>query len=285
MDNSGGFTTPPPPPPPPGGEGGGAAVPLAPKRPSEIIGAAFKQWGDNWRALFSISALFVLGVIIIGGILGLLIGTIFDTSAGAAVGSTVGVVAFLLFGLVLSGALTRMIATELVGQPIGVSQSVSWGLAHLGPIFVVALLVALISLAISVVGALLDEITDSTVFSSILSLVQLVVTVFLSFSIPALVVEGIRGTNALRRSIDLVKPYFWHALGTYVLTYLVVIAGSIIAALFIFLGPLVLVAFFALFLFLLPFFSLVTVLLYVNLRVKSGGTTQETLRSELAANA
>jgi hypothetical protein len=260
-------------------------VPLAPKRPSEIIGGAFKQWGDNWKALLGISALFVVGIIAITAVLGLLFGAVFDSDAGIAIGTAVGGVAFLLFGLVLSGALTRMIATELVGQPIGVSQSISWGMAHLGPIFVVSLLVALISLAISFVGVLLDEITNGTLFGTLLSIVQIVVTVFLAFSIPALVVEGIRGSNALRRSVDLVKPHFWHALGTFALAYLVVIAGTIIAFLFFFFWPLVVLALFALFLFLLPFFSLVTVLLYVNLRVKSGGTTQETLRSELAANA
>jgi hypothetical protein len=37
--------------------------------------------------------------------------------------------------------------------------------------------------------------------------------VFLSVSVPALVVENRRGTEAMKRSWNLVSSHFWHALG------------------------------------------------------------------------
>ena len=69
---------------------------------------------------------------------------------------------------------------------------------------------------------------------------------------------------------------FGHSLGTLTLTFLVLIAGSIAAGVVGTVGEATsVIANLALQVITLPFVSLVLVLLYVNLRVKAGGITEE----------
>ncbi len=236
--------------------------------------------------MLGISALFVIGLILLTLLLVWLVTSVTSNSAAAGVTGALGGVAFWLFALVLTGAITRMIANQLSGRAVVLRDSLDWATSHLGPIAVVALLVAAITFVISLVGSLLDSATDASFFGFLASLATIVVSVALSMAVPALVVEGVRGTEALRRSVDLVKPFFWHALGTFALAYLIVIGAFIVSAVFGLGGPvLFILAIFAVFLLVLPFFSLVTVALYVNLRVKSGGVTQTVLREELDRNS
>jgi membrane protein implicated in regulation of membrane protease activity len=106
----------------------------------------------------------------------------------------------------------------------------------------------------------------------------------LSMSIPALVIENKRGSEALSRSWALIMSAFGHSLGTLALTFLVLIAGSIAAGVVGTAGEtMYVIANLALQVITLPFVSLVLVLLYVNLRVKAGGITKDSLRAELRA--
>jgi hypothetical protein len=108
--------------------------------------------------------------------------------------------------------------------------------------------------------------------------------VFLSVSIPVLVVEGRRGTDPMGRSWDLVKGHFWHALVVILVAALIVgivsgligaIGGNAWAARWIFTAIAQIVT--------APFAALVSVLLYLDLRTRSEALSAETLRRELAS--
>jgi hypothetical protein len=282
MSDAGGFAPPPPPPP----SGGGGDLPIAPKDPATIIASAFGLLLRYWKDLLVLSAIFVVGMIILGWLLVLLVTTVFTSSAASSAVGLLGNVAFILFASILTGAITRLIAMEVAGNSATVRDSINWATEHLGQIVVVSLLIALVIFVIGLVGTILDDITNVPIFGTLASLAALAASVLLSMAIPCLVVQGIRGADALGRSVDLVKPFFWHAVGTVVLAYLIVIGALIVSGIFALGGPLLLVvALFVTFLAILPFYSLVIVLLYVNLRVKGGGMTQQRLREELARNA
>ena len=114
----------------------------------------------------------------------------------------------------------------------------------------------------------------------------LIFLAFLSVSIPALIVEDRRGTDAMSRSWNLVKGHFWHALGTVVVAYVIVWFVGLILGLIggdnWFLGWIfdsiaqIITA---------PFAALVTVLLYVDLRVRNEGLTADRLRTDLISTS
>jgi hypothetical protein len=110
--------------------------------------------------------------------------------------------------------------------------------------------------------------------------------VFLSVSIPALVVENRRGTDAMGRSWNLVKGNAWHAFGVIVVAGLIAgVIGGAIGAIggsawfvrWIFTAIATLIT--------AHFSALVSVLLYLDLRARSESLSASTLRSELAAGA
>ena len=87
-----------------------------------------------------------------------------------------------------------------------VEASYRYGLKRLWSVILVSLLVGLIV----AVGFVLLVIPG------------IIFLVFLSMSIPVLIVEGRRGTEAMGRSWNLVKGPFWHALGVIVVAALIV---------------------------------------------------------------
>ena len=108
----------------------------------------------------------------------------------------------------------------------------------------------------------------------------------LAVTIPALIVEDQRGTAAMGRSWNLVKGHFWHVLGTIVVAALITgVVGAILGLLggsnwflqWIFGSIAQIIT--------APFAALVTVLLYVDLRVRNEQLTGERLRSELSSTA
>ena len=160
-------------------------------------------------------------------------------------------------------------------------------MTHVGPILLVSLIVFAVILVELIVGVLIAKVVDAPVWLVLVFLGALFLALMFSVAIPALVVEGKSGANAVNRSWDLVRRAFGHALGTLALAYLVVLAAGILVAIIGSASDVLLAILnFALQVVLLPFFSLVVVLLYVNLRVKaSGGVTRAQLRAELARTA
>jgi hypothetical protein len=179
------------------GQGGGLAA-LPPRRIGEILSTAFQLYRRHWRTLVAIAAVVVIPLTL----LQYGIGHWFRTNGqqlhdpaevstsfwAVASASLLAALVGLLLYQVLTGAITRTIAAEVTGQDLDLEQSYRFGFARLGPILVVSVLVGLATL----LGLIVFIIPG------------IYIGVRLAVSIQALVVEGKRGTEAMRRSWDLV---------------------------------------------------------------------------------
>jgi ABC-type phosphate transport system permease subunit len=125
-----------------------------------------------------------------------------------------------------------------------VEQSYRFGFHRLGSVLLVSVLVGL-----AIIGGLILFIIPG-----------IYIAVRLAVCIEALVVEGRRGTEAMRRSLGLVGGHWWHAFAT----LLVAAVATVIT---------------------LPYGVLVGVLLYLDLRARKERLTMDTLRADLQASA
>jgi hypothetical protein len=192
-----------------------------------------------------------------------------DRSFGLFVaGALVTAIISVIISAALQAAILRAAAQATIGDPVDPEESYRFGFKRLGSVILVSLLVGL-----AIAGGFILLIIPGIIF-----------LVMLSVSIPVLIVENRRGTEAMGRSWNLVKGHFWHAFG--VILVAAIIAGvisSIISAIggdawfmqwiFSSIGA-ILTA---------PFTALVSVLLYLDLRARSEALTADTLRAELAA--
>lgn len=286
MDSSGGFTTPPPPPPPPPGGTGGAGGPGLPQRGiGEILSTAFEIYKANAASLLMIVAIVVVPLTFISAFIGGVVFapetetvTIFGESvetvsartAGAAfLVFIVGIVIAVVISAVLQAAIMRGAALGSIGDPVDVDASYKWGFARFGSVILISILVGL-----AVLGGLILLIIPGLIFA-----------VMFSVSIPALVVENRRGTDAMSRSWNLVKGQFWHAVGVIVVAGIIAaVVSGIIGAIGGALGD----NWFLSWVFqaiaqiiTAPFSAIVSVLLYLDLRARKEALTADALRAEL----
>ncbi|HSH33605.1 MAG TPA: hypothetical protein VLB31_08285 [Actinomycetota bacterium] len=262
-------------------------MPLAPLTPGSIIGRAFSSLGEHWKPLLGISAVFTAISFVAGLLIGLAAGDTGDTmdpDTSAMIAVLVGTGLYFIVWMAMTGALTRLVASEVAGAPGGVAESLRYGLRHLGSILVVGLLLFAILFVEILVGSLFAGALHAPFLLFFVLLGALFLGLTLSMSIPALVIENKRGSEALSRSWALIMSAFGHSLGTLALTFLVLVAGSIAVGVVGTAGDVMsVIANLVLQVISLPFVSLVLVLLYVNLRVKAGGITKDSLRAELRA--
>jgi Membrane domain of glycerophosphoryl diester phosphodiesterase len=273
-------TPPPPPPPPPDGLGGSGL--FRPRGLGEILSAAFDLYKDHWQALIQIVAVVVIPLTLlqyfltdqltstttVHGVNGTV--TVSTSSAGKSivVGLLLAVIP-LLVTQVLTGAITRASAGSLIGETPTPGDAFSYGFARLGSILLVSILVALIV----GVGFIL------LIIPGIIFAVKLIV------AIPALVVENRRGTDAISRSWSLTTGHFWHVLGTWLVAAII---AALVSGIFTAFGGTnwfvrgVLASIGAVIT--MPFTALVTMLLYMDLRVRKEAFNEETLRRDLAAS-
>jgi hypothetical protein len=276
MDSSGGFTTPPPPPPPPPGGGQGAGGPGLPQRGiGEILSTAFEIYKSNASSLLMIVAIIVVPLTFLGAFIG---GVIFAPDRNTVTGLDerafgIGIIALLvtlivgvIINAVLQAALMRGAALGSLGDPVDIDASYKWGFARFGSVLLISILVGL-----AVVGGFFLLIIGAVIFA-----------VMFSVSIPALVVENLRGTDAMSRSWNLVKEHFWHALGVIVVAGIItgVVSGIIgaiggdnwfVAWIFDAIAQIITA----------PFAAIVSVMLYLDLRARREALTADTLRAEL----
>lgn len=284
-DVPGGPTPPPlpPPPPPPPPMMGGPQGGIPPKTLGEILSAAFNIYRANASKLLLIVAIVVVPLSFISTLFSSLVfagtartedvlGTRIEVTersfglflAGALVTLAISVI----ISAVLQAAILRAAAQATIGDPVDPEESYRFGFKRLGSVILVSLLVGL-----AVAGGFILLIVPGIVFF-----------VFLSVSVPVLIVENRRGTAAMGRSWNLVKGRFWHAFG--VVLVLAIISGvisGIIGAIggdqwvvrwiFTSIGAIITA----------PFSALVYVLLYLDLRSRSEAISADTLRAELAA--
>jgi hypothetical protein len=267
----------PPVPPPPSGDPS-----LPPRTVGDVLSTAFDIYRRNAAKLLTIVAVVVIPLSLISFLIvqvALAPGTTETVIGGRVVevpeGRSFGV--FLLAALVaaaiaviinaiLQAALIRGAARATLGEPVDVTDSYRWGLRRFGSVLLVAFLVAIVT----GIGFLL------------LIIPGIIFLAMFSVSIPAVVVEGKRGTAAMGRSWNLVKGHFWHVLGVVVAAFIIVAVvgyilgligrnNDVVRAIVQIIGQIITA----------PFSALVTVVLYLDLRTRVENLTMTTLRSEL----
>jgi hypothetical protein len=255
-----------------------APPPMRPRSVGEILEAAFSLYGRYWKPLITIVAIVVIPLTLVQYLIGDLVSNnVTTTSSGDVVVSDNGgaLVSAAVLGLlslviqqILIGAIAWAVATALVGREPDVADSYRYGYRHLWSILLVSILFAL------------------AVFVGLLALVipGIIIAVRLSVSIPALVVEGKRGTEALGRSWNLVRGYSWSVFGCFIVVFLLTgivnglftaiggdnwVAQGVLAAL----GSCITT----------PYVGLVIGLVYFDLRVRKEQLDVPTLDRELRA--
>jgi hypothetical protein len=176
------------------GHPGEAALPR-PMGIGEILSTAFQLYRRHWQTLLAIAAVVVVPLTLLQYLFGDLVRTQGETTRNGVVVETatwsVGIAGLLaalagiLMYLVLTGAITRAVAAEVAGEDPSVEQSYRFGFHRLGSVLLVSVLVGL-----AIIGALILFIIPG-----------IYIGVRLCVSIEALVVEGRRGTQAMRRSL------------------------------------------------------------------------------------
>jgi hypothetical protein len=264
--------------------GGRPDLPGIPERGiTEILQAGFELYQKYWKELMAIAAVVIVPVTIVQYFL------LHQLAAKAELVTRNGHVtlvvsngfwrreiALALFSLltvliyqVLTGAITRAVASDTVGTPLSTEDSYRFAMARLGPIIVVGILAALAALA----GFILFIIPG------------IWIAVRLSVSTPALIVENKQGSMALRRSWDLVRGRWWQVFGTFLVAGIIAgLVSSVLALPFghnwflrsigAIIGSIVT----------LPFSTSVLVLIYLDLRARKENLDVATLRSELEAS-
>jgi hypothetical protein len=259
---------------------GGAMAALPPRGIGQILSTAFQLYRRYWRTLVAIAAVVVVPLTLLQYGIGHWVRShgqqmqdqVVSTSFWAvASASLLAALVGLLLYQVLTGAITRNIAAEVAGQDLDLEQSYRFGFARLGPVLVVSVLVGLATL----LGLIVFIIPG------------IYVGVRLAVSIQALVVEGRRGTDAMRRSWDLVGGHWWHAAFTLLVAALITgVVNAVITAPFSagawFLQA---VAAAVATTVTLPYGALVGVLLYLDLRARKERLDLDTLKNDLQASA
>lgn len=276
-------------PPPPGGEQPGSLPPppddiaLPKRRIGELISAAFDVYIKNAKQLLVIVAIIVVPLSLLSYVITRI--ALAGTEESVVVGNQtitvvergfwIAILAILVTALlsviisaILQAAILRGAAQATLGDPVDVEASYRWGLRRFGSVLLVSILVGL---AVAV-GFLL------------LFIPGIILLVMFSVAVPAVVVEGKRGREAMGRSWRLVSGHFWHVLGVIVVAFIIT---AVVTAIFtaiggsnevltVILGTVgqVIVA---------PFTALVTVLLYLDVRARSENLTIAGLRRELEA--
>ncbi|MGZ8597915.1 MAG: hypothetical protein ACXWXB_06930, partial [Actinomycetota bacterium] len=273
------------PPPPPGGEGGAGGPGLPPRGIGEILSTAFEIYKANAASLLMIVAIVVVPLTFISAFIGgvvfapesetvLVFGESVETVSARSAGAAI-IVALLtavigvIISAVLQAAVMRGAAQGSIGDPVDIDASYKWGFARFGSVILISILVGL-----AVAGGLILFIIPGLIFA-----------VMFSVSIPALVVENLRGTDAMSRSWNLVKGYFWHAVGVIILAAIITaVVGGIIGAI----GGAISSNWFVSWIFqaiaqiiTAPFAAIVSVLLYLDLRARREALSADGLRGEL----
>jgi hypothetical protein len=288
------------------------AVTLQPKRPGEILRAAFELYQRQLLTLIALSAVLVVP----GGILNwqqwcsngacritVLDGEVVSTSFWATPAWALAApIALLALFAVVAAVTTRAVTAQLAGQDPGLLASVRSTFARPRPLLQVVILVVG-SMAVLVLlmlpgmsltgsgGPLANAAVGVTMV--LLVVAGLTVGVRLAVSIPAVVVEGRSWRHALSRSWSLVNGHWAHVLATLFLAFLAVsLVGTLIN---VFIGSLVgmlvsdgwlarTLVQAAINALILPYFLTVWVLVYLDLRARKEHLDLDTLRAGLQAS-
>jgi hypothetical protein len=287
------------------------AVTLQPKRPGEIMRAAFELYQRQLLTLIALSAVLVVP----GGILNwqqscsngacqitAFNGEVVSTSFWTTIAWMLPPIALLALFAVVAAVTTKTITAQLAGEDAGLRPSFRSTFARPRSLLQVGILVvgSMAALVLLVLPGMSLPGSDGplgnvVVVATLLLLVVagLTVGVGLAVSIPAVVVEGRSWPQALSRSWSLVNGHRGHVLATLLLAFVAVsLVGTLISVLTGTLvgmlagdgwlaRTLVQAAVNAL---TLSYFLTVWVLLYLDLRARKEPLGLDTLRADLRAS-
>lgn len=262
-------------------------VPLRQMGIGELIDAAIKLYRHKWKLLIAIVALVLVPFHFVEAYMTRVIPGAFgeaptvspdaiDTAVVASI--ALGVAGFVLVQPFLVAAVARAATDLYLGEPVSVGSTYRFALPKIPAVLWISIIVAL-----------------ATMLGFILLVIPgIIVMVRTSFAWIALVVEGTRGTKAVRRSWRLSKGNFWRVLAT---LFLATLIGGILGAILSIPGEIVAGALgpqgwpvralgnsFASIV-TTPFITLVTVLLYFDLRIRKEGFDISVMAQELARPA
>jgi hypothetical protein len=256
--------------------------PLQPRSVADILETAFNLYRRHWVTLMELVAILVVPLTFLQFLVAdafsekVVIGPdgqpTIDEGLGAGLiggGVIVGLLSILI-NLILLGAIAWAVATILVGREPDLAESYRFGYRRIWSILLVAILSGL-----AIFGGLI-----------LLIIPGVIILVRLFASIPTVVVEGRRGTDALGRSWNLVKGYSWPVFGALLVSWLLAwivntlltsaggdswVAGWILGSIASIIT--------------MPFTTLVVGLLYFDLRVRKENLDVATLDRELQASS
>lgn len=187
-----------------------------PRSVGEILRHAFELYGQHWKNLFAMVAVVMIPLAIGQALITDLwlnesltreeirdgVTVVVDGAFFAGIAASLVFLFFSVLGYTaLQGAITRAAAGTFLGRDMDIGESLRFGLARFWSILLVGLLTGL-----AVLGGFLLLIVPAFIF----------LTRFW-VSVPALVIEDRRGREALKRSWNLVKGRSWPVFGTIVI--------------------------------------------------------------------
>jgi hypothetical protein len=255
-----------------GSSGLPAPPPLKTRSVGEILESAFELYRRYWGKLVTLVAIVVVPLTLLQY---LLVELFSEDSNGEVDAATAWQGAFLaiasiFISLLLTGAIAWAVATILIGREPDISDCYRNGYRRIWSILLVSLLSGL-AIALGLIAFVIPGLFLLTRFSA---------------SIPAVVIERRKGTDALSRSWELVKGYGWHVFGALVVTWLLTgIVNGILTSLggsnWLVRGILGTIAS----ILTMPYTALVVGLLYFDLRVRKENLDVPTLEREVQAAA
>ena len=274
----------PPPPPPLGGTSGDRPFSLQPMGVGELIDAAIKLYRSRWKTLMAIVAIALVPITFLQIFLTRKIGPPFseptvtqaEFESTALIAGVVTVIQVLLVHPFLTAAVAKASVDVYLGRPVLVKPTLRFAVSKIHSILWISILSGLAIL----LGFVL------LIVPGVILLVRYL------FGSTVLVVEGRKGTKALGRSWRLAAGHFWKVLGTYVLA--VIMAGIVASvlrlpgdALFREIGPagwpFAAIGFSLAAILTTPFTTLISVLLYFDLRIRKEAFDLEIMAQEMSS--
>ena len=249
----------------------------------DILGDTFRIYGRHFWKLLAITAI-VLGVLgIIGTVAGFGLLNLAMTwwwtgglTAWLIAGPIILVVANIVGGILMAGALVHAVSEQYLRQSISIRQAYSFAWRRLGAMIGAGILTFLVIGGITAVSVL---VTTFSWVGWILVIVCACAGIYLGISwiliFPAALLEGVGPIAALSRSYSLVRNSWWRVLG------ITLVVGLISGVISIVLGLIPVVGFIIASILVAPIYTIANTLLYYDLRVRKEEYTLEALSSEL----
>lgn len=227
------------------------ALELRPLDFGDRIGAAFKLYGANFATLMIIVAIIVIPLGIIGAVVSELFSPDFtvdeqgfvdleaieaDEVIGFAAVLVIVAIITALGTLLATGGVMKAVADDVLGEPSDWQDSLRYAWSKIGPLIIGSILLGLGIAGIAIAGLILTFVLVALfdaigALIGVVALIGGVVFLWVSWSIwvPAVIVEDLGPTDALRRSFELVKGRRWPVFGY--LLVMAILVGLIAAVL------------------------------------------------------